>query len=412
MIIKRALSKEILRAAKQFPAISLTGPRQSGKTTLVRHIFPQYTYITFEDLDAQNEFSKDPHNFLDQLQASKGVIFDEAQRVPALFSYLQGYIDKYQKPGFYILTGSQNFLLLQSITQSLAGRIAIFSLLPLSIAELKQAALLPDLAQLIINGCYPSIYSKHFPIADWYPTYITTYVERDVRSVINVTSLSMFQTFLKLCAGRVGQIINLASLANDCGISVPTAKGWLSILEASYIIFFLHPHYKNFSKRLIKSPKLYFYDTGLACSLLNISDTNTLNNHYLRGGLFECMVISDLIKQYYNTGDRPWVYFWRDHTGHEVDCLIEKGQYLFPIEIKAGLTITESYTDGIKFWNKIADANPENSFVVYAGEQQTTRNNCNIVGWQSCAQVVDFIQNAHHYRKQQIFREWQKGTKK
>jgi predicted AAA+ superfamily ATPase len=201
-------------------------------------------------------------------------------------------------------------------------------------------------------------------------------------------------------------LLNVSSLANDCGISVATAKGWLSILEASYIIFFLHPHHKNFSKRLIKSPKLYFYDTGVACSLLNITDTETLSSHYLRGGIFECMVIADIIKQHYNTGKRPWCFFWRDHTGHEVDCLIERGQYLFPIEIKAGQTITKSYFEGLDFWNKIADAAPENSFVIYAGDEQMTRSGCTVTSWKSCAQIVDFIQNAPHHRGQQTFSTW------
>lgn len=391
-MIARDIAQKILSAAQKFPAIGLMGPRQSGKTTLVKSIFKDYTYISFEDLDSQNTFLHDPHGFINSLQNDRGVIFDEAQRVPQLFSYLQGYIDKYEKPGFYILTGSQNFLLLQSITQSLAGRIALFELLPLSIKELEQSNLLPELGKYTINGSYPSIYSKNYLPTEWYPAYVTTYVERDVRSLINVTNLSLFQTFLKLCAGRIGQILNLTSLANDCGISVNTAKGWISVLEASYIIFLLRTHHKNFSKRLIKSPKLYFYDTGLACSLLNIEDDQALSSHYIRGSLFESMIISDLIKNYYNTGNRPWVYFWRDHIGHEIDCIIEKGQNLFPIEIKSSITINPSYTDGLKFWNQISGIKPSNSFVVYAGEKQIALHDYNIVNWKACAQIVDFTQ--------------------
>ncbi len=391
-MIARDIAQKILSAAQKFPAIGLMGPRQSGKTTLVKSIFKDYTYISFEDLDSQNTFLHDPHGFINSLQNDRGVIFDEAQRVPQLFSYLQGYIDKYEKPGFYILTGSQNFLLLQSITQSLAGRIALFELLPLSIKELEQSNLLPELGKYTINGSYPSIYSKNYLPTEWYPAYVTTYVERDVRSLINVTNLSLFQTFLKLCAGRIGQILNLTSLANDCGISVNTAKGWISVLEASYIIFLLRTHHKNFSKRLIKSPKLYFYDTGLACSLLNIEDDQALSSHYIRGSLFESMIISDLIKNYYNTGNRPWVYFWRDHIGHEIDCIIEKGQNLFPIEIKSSTTINPSYTDGLKFWNQISGIKPSNSFVVYAGEKQIALHDYNIVNWKACAQIVDFTQ--------------------
>jgi predicted AAA+ superfamily ATPase len=406
-MIKRDISKLILNDAKYFPVIAILGPRQSGKTTLAQSLFSSYTYVSLEEPKTRDAAINDPRKFLKDSIGSTGVIIDEAQRAPDLFSYIQTYVDLHKKNGQIILTGSQNFLLMQSISQSLAGRIALNTLLPLSINELKKANLLidnPD--QVVAKGFYPRIFDEHLDPNRWFPLYTTTYLERDIHLIQQVTDLKTFQRFTALCAGRIGQILNLSSLANDCGISVNTAKGWLSLLETSYIVFLLYPHYKNFSKRLIKNPKLYFYDTGLACSLLNITDAATLNSHYLRGGLFECMIISDLIKECYNMGKRPWCFFWRDHTGHEVDCLIERGQSLFPIEIKAGLTISKSYIEGLTFWNKIAEAPASNSFVFYAGDQQTTWNDCNIVSWQSCAQVIDFVEHAPHYREQQIFSQW------
>lgn len=389
-MIIRELTPHILRLANYFPALSITGPRQSGKTTLAKQSFPTYAYVNFEDLDVRRTVREDPRAFLKSFNDGPGVILDEIQQVPELFSYLQVFIDEHHKPGFYILSGSQNFLLLESITQSLAGRVAIVTLLPPSTTELKNAGLLSDDVQKsMLRGWYPAINAQDIPIAAWYSGYITTYLERDVRSVKNVVNLALFQRFLQLCAGRIGQILNITSLANDCEISVPTARGWLSILEASYIVFFLHPHYKNFSKRLIKSPKIYFYDSGLACHLLGIKSVEELNTHYLRGGLFESMVIADIIKQQTNRVERPSCFFWRDMTGHEVDCLIERGQYLFPIEIKSGMTLNQNFFDGLNFWNKLAQEDPKNSFIIYAGVHEQTWHDINIVNWQSCDRVVE-----------------------
>lgn len=391
-MIQRDLTKHVKRLAKTFYAVSITGPRQSGKTTLARSTFPKYLYINLEALDMRTKAQEDPRQFLDDLQKERGVILDEIQYVPDLFSYLQVYIDEYKKPGFYILSGSQNFLLLQSITQSLAGRVANLTLLPLSTSELAAQALLPDSAlDALFNGWYPSVYSRKTHPYDWYQSYIDLYIERDVRSIKNITDLALFKKFIGLCAGRIGQLVNVTSLANDCGITVATANAWLSVLEASYIIFFLQPHYNNFSKRLIKSPKLYFYDTGIACNLLEISSARELEKHYLRGGLFESMVIGDMVKQQVNRAMRPKCFFWRDKTGHEVDCLIERGQSLFPIEIKAGKTINSNFFDGLNFWNKLADADPKNSFIVYAGNQEHTWHDVNIVNWQSCRRVIERV---------------------
>lgn len=406
-MINRDIAPYILDDALHFPVVAILGPRQSGKTTLSQMLFSTYKYVSLEEPATLQAALADPRTFLKDTISNTGVIIDEAQRAPELFSYIQTYVDAHKKNGQIILTGSQNFLLMQAISQSLAGRIALNTLLPLSIKELNQAHLLTnDADNTVATGFYPRIFDENLTPSRWYPRYTTTYVERDIRQIQNVIDLTVFQRFIALCAGRIGQILNLTSLANDCDISLNTAKAWISLLETSFVIFLVHPHYKNFSKRLIKSPKLYFYDTGLACNLLGIENAAQLKNHYLRGGLFECMVIADLIKQHYNMGKRSWVYFWRDHTGHEVDCLIEKGQYLFPIEIKAGKTITKKYFEGLDFWNKIADANPENSFVIYAGDEQSTRNGCTVTSWKSCAQIVDFVQNAPHHRGQQIFSKW------
>lgn len=390
-MIERDLAAQIKRHAQYFPVVAILGPRQSGKTTLSKALFGTYRYISLEEPAARAEAVNDPRTFLRKNVEPDGLIIDEAQRAPELFSYIQTYVDEYKKNGRIIVTGSQNFLLMQAITQTLAGRIALHTLLPLSAAELKRVKLLavsPEDA--IIKGFYPRLFDEQVSPKTWYSDYINTCLERDMRLIQNVTDLSAFQRFTKLCAGRVGQILNITSLANDCGISVNTAKGWLSLLATSYIIFLLHPHYKNFSKRLIKSPKLYFYDTGLVCNLLSIETADQLYNHYLRGGIFECMVIADIFKQQYNVGDRPSCYFWRDQTGHEVDCLIERGQYLFPIEIKAGLTINESFFTGLNYWNKLAEADPANSFIVYAGDQQTTWSNIHLTSWNACDQLVEF----------------------
>lgn len=390
MIIKRNITQKLKYLATKFPVISVLGPRQSGKTTLVKDVFPDYIYVSLEDIDVRRFAQDDPRGFLQKNHNENGIILDEIQHVPELLSYIQTHVDSNEKTGYFILTGSQNFLITEAISQTLAGRIAIFTLLPLSIDELEKNELLhgtPEKA--VFYGCYPRIYKKNIFPTDFYPSYITTYLERDVRQIKNISDLAMFQKFMKLCAGRIGQLVNLTSLSNDCGVSLNTVKSWISLLEASYIVFTLQPHYKNFSKRLVKAPKIYFYDTGLACSLLGINSEEQLYSHYLRGGLFESYIISDLMKKFYNIGSIPSIYFWRDKVGNEIDCLIDVGGKLIPIEIKSSKTIMDNYFDGLEYWNSISEppADPRNSYVIYAGDSSQDRKKGNIVDWKSLSKI-------------------------
>jgi len=381
-MIKRDMTKKLKDMACKFSVLAILGPRQSGKTTLVKDVFKKHKYVLLEDLDVVEMAESDPRGFLEMYHNKEGIIFDEIQNVPSLLSYIKTYVDEYKKPGYFVLTGSQNFLLNQAISQTLAGRISLFTLLPLSINEMEKAKRLPEkIEKAIFWGCYPRIYDEGLEPTDWYPDYIKTYLERDVRQIKNVTNLTTFQRFVKLCAGRIGQLVNFTSLGNDCGISTSTAKEWFTVLEASYIMFSLQPHYRNFSKRLVKSPKIYFYDTGLACSLLGIKTSEQVDSHYLRGGLFESYMLSDLMKQFYNKKMEPPMYFWRDKMGHEVDCIIQDGQDLTPVEIKAGKTVTQSYFTGLDYWNSISGSDPKSSYVIYAGDQLQKRSNGTVIGW-------------------------------
>lgn len=377
-MITRLLEKQVRQAANQMPAVAIMGPRQSGKTTLVQNAFADYQYISLENPDLQAYAQQDPRGFLKQYPGQ--VILDEIQKVPELFSYLQQVLDEADVAGQYILTGSHHFLLLQGITQSLAGRVALYTLLPLSFQELSSIQALPTSANtLLFKGCYPRLYEKHLDPNLWYPNYITTYLERDVRQVLNISNLAQFQRFLQLCAGRCGQLLNYSELANDCGMAVNTVKSWLSILEASFIIYRLQPHHKNFNKRLIKSPKLYFYDTGLACSLLGIEHEDQLNSHYLRGGLFENMIIAELLKYCYNQGKRSNLYFWRDRSGHEVDCLQELAEQLVPIEIKSSQTFHPSLLSGLQYYRQLTDM--QTAYLVYGGDQAYTIHGIRVMPW-------------------------------
>ncbi len=389
-MIKRDLTSSLLKDALKIPVIAILGPRQSGKTTLARSTFVQHTYISLEDLDIREFATKDPRKFLADNHNDYGIILDEIQHVPGLLSYIQTQVDLDYRPGYFILIGSQNFLITQAITQTLAGRISLHTLLPLSCHELLEAKLLPATKEeVLFKGLYPSIYSREYDPNKWYADYIKTYLERDVRTITSVSDLSTFRHFMKLCAGRIGQIVNLTSLGNDCGISYNTAKAWLSILEASYVVFLLQPHYQNFSKRLIKSPKLFFYDTGIAASLLDIENEKQLNSHYLKGGLFESFVIAELYKTFYNADKVPHIYFWRDQTGHKVDCIIERGQQLFPVEVKSGSTITSDYFDGLNYWNSLAKRDPSNSFLVYGGDKDQSRTLAHVVSWQNIQTIIE-----------------------
>lgn len=389
-MIKRSLERVLINYAAKFPALSILGPRQSGKTTLVRATFPHHNYASLEDPSIKSAALEDPQKFLRDISNDHGIILDEVQNVPTLLSYLQIIIDREEKPGYFVLTGSHNLLLNQAISQSLAGRVAVLTLLPLSIEELKNAHLLrPTLEDIVWHGSYPRTFATKVTPNEWYPPYIQTYLERDVRQIKSVENLTTFQRFLGFCAGRIGQILNISSLANDCGINFATARGWLSILEMSYIIFLLQPQHKNFNKRLIKSPKIYFYDTGLACSILDIKSAEELKFHYLRGGLVESFVISELYKGYYNRGIRPSLSFWRDSQGHEIDCIIERGPKLIPLEIKSALTINDSFFTGVSYWNELAQTSPDDSYVIYGGDKNWHRSKAHVIAWSNIDDLIN-----------------------
>jgi len=378
--IPRNAESRLQHFADGYPVVVVTGPRQSGKSTLVRHAFAEHRYVSLEDLD-QREFAEtDPRGFLNQF--SEGVILDEAQRCPALFSYLQTRVDERQRPGEFILTGSQQFDLLSGITQSLAGRAALLTLLPMTYDELQRAGKVGrNLDKILFDGAFPPIFDRGLEPHPWHGNYVRTYLERDVRQLINVRDLGTFQRFLKLCAGRSGQLLNLSSLANDCGITHNTAKAWISVLEASYIVHLLPPHHQNFNKRLVKTPKLYFLDTGLASWLLGIRNSEQLTTHVQRGALFETWVISELLKARYNAGETSNLYFWRDRSGHEVDLLIDHGTQLSPLEIKSGQTINRDYFKGLEFWKKLAGESAGKAWLIYGGDSRQTRSDVTILPW-------------------------------
>lgn len=378
--IPRNAESRLQHFADGYPVVVVTGPRQSGKSTLVRHAFPEHRYVSLEDLDQRDFAETDPRGFLNQF--SDGAILDEVQRCPALFSYLQTRVDERQQPGEFILTGSQQFGLLSGITQSLAGRAALLTLLPMTYDELQRAGKVArNLDKILFDGAFPPIFDRGLEPHPWHGNYVRTYLERDVRQLINVQDLGTFQRFLKLCAGRTGQLLNLSSLANDCGITHNTAKAWISVLEASYIVHLLPPHHQNFNKRLIKTPKLYFLDTGLASWLLGIQNSEQLATHVQRGALFETWVISELLKARYNAGETSNLYFWRDRSGHEVDLLIDQGTYLSPLEIKSGQTINQDYFKGLDFWRKLAGKTAGKAWLVYGGDIRQTRTDVTILPW-------------------------------
>lgn len=388
MYYARQIEGKIKEVAKSYPAIALLGPRQSGKTTLVKKVFTQHKYFNLEELDIRDLAKSDPRRFLELASSFQGVIIDEIQHAPELLSYIQAKIDTNRVPGFFILTGSQNILISQHINQSLAGRIAILTLLPFSIDELKNKnELSQSIDEMLFKGFYPPILANHMDSQDWQDNYIRTYVERDVRQIKNITNLSLFQKFIKLCAGRIGQVLNLTSLGSDCGIDSHTAKSWISILESTYVIFLLQPYHQNFNKRLIKMPKLFFYDVGLACRLLEIQSSSQLSLHHLRGNLFESMIIVDLVKQRFNQGRLSNLYFWRDQTGNEIDCILDYGEILKPLEIKSSQTINSEYFDTISKWQKITGAKEENSYLIYGGDLCVSKKIATVVSWKESGKL-------------------------
>lgn len=383
-MIKRQAEAVLLDLAKGYPILAITGPRQAGKTTLARSAFPGKRYVSLEDLDEREFATQDPRGFLARFP--DGAIVDEAQRCPNLFSYLQTRVDAELRMGLFVLTGSQQFGLMSNITQTLAGRVGLIQLLPFSLQELQAVkAPITNLDDVLWRGMYPPIYDRNLAPEKWFANYVMTYIERDVRQVVEVQNLSLFQRFIKMCAARVGQLLNMSSLAIDCGVSHNTIRSWLSVLEAGYVVFLLQPHHQNFGKRLVKTPKLYFHDTGLAAFLLGIRDAEHLSIHSARGALFENFVVSELIKHRYNQGLPSNLYFWRNNTGDEVDVVIEQGEKLLPLEIKSGQTFNADFLTGINKWMKIAGNVALTPQLVYGGSEQMTRNGVEVRSWKQIA---------------------------
>lgn len=383
-MIARQATATLKSLARGYPILAITGPRQSGKTTLAQSTFPDKPYVSLEDLDTRAFADEDPRGFLARFP--DGAILDEAQRCPALFSYLQTRVDKDKRMGEFVLTGSQQFGLLSNITQTLAGRVGLVQLLPFSLQELQSSGTAPgSLDDLLWRGLYPPIHDRDVAPAQWFSNYVMSYVERDVRQVIEVQNLSLFQRFLKMCAARCGQLLNLSALANDCGVTHKTVAAWLSVLEAGYVVFLLQPHHQNFGKRLVKTPKLYFHDTGLASYLMGIQDAQHLAIHSARGALFENWVISELLKRRYNEGLASNLYFWRNNTGEEVDVLLEQGEKLMPIEIKSGQTFNKDYLSGLNKWARYAGDTALPAHLVYGGDDSFTRSGVAVHSWRNIA---------------------------
>ncbi len=378
-MFKRKLQQKMLSLAEKFQVITLTGPRLSGKTTLVQATFPNLPYVSLEEPDIRQIALTDPRGFL--ANYTEGAVLDEVQHAPELFSYIQSLVDGDRNIQF-VLTGTSNFLLMEKISQTLAGRTAILHLLPFSIAELKpNIPAFERYESLIYKGQYPRIYDRDIAPRDFYPSYIQTYVEKDVRLMKNIGNINTFIRFVQLCAGRTGKLVNYAGLASDAGISPNTAKAWLSILESSYIVYQLAPYHRNFNKRIVKSSKLYFYDTGLACSLLGIRDEEQVALHYMKGALFENLVINEFIKASIHRGEQPKTYFWQDNQGKEIDCLLVDGEKALPIEIKAGKTMSNSYFTNLQYWRKLAGAPDDYGHVVYGGEQTLKTSYGQFTSW-------------------------------
>ncbi|HLD21530.1 MAG TPA: ATP-binding protein [Patescibacteria group bacterium] len=381
MKIQRTIEKEVKILAKEFPIVTILGPRQSGKTTLAKELFPNYQYISLEDLDVRKAASEDPRGFIEQY--NHRVIFDEIQYVPQIFSYLQTHSDALDETAAFILTGSQNYLLMEHITQSLSGRVGIATLLPFSIEEALQYHATVSADELLFSGFFPRIFDKNIRPSRYYADYIKTYIERDVRTLKNITNYTTFNIFLQLLAGRSGQLLNVNALANEANIARQTAEEWLSVLETSYIIFRLHPFHKNYKKRLTKQSKVYFYDTGIVCHLLGLTSADQLVTHYLRGSIFESMVISNFIKENEHHGGGRQLFFWRDHQHNEVDLLIEQAGVVQNYEVKSGKTARQEYTKGLHFWNKLSNSSANNSTVIYGGDKELLFDGIHFSPWNS-----------------------------
>jgi uncharacterized protein len=383
-MITRILGLKIAEMARKFPVIAITGPRQSGKTTLCKQVFPDYTYVSLENPDDRAFAENDPRGFLETY--SSKVIIDEVQHVPQLFSYIQSVVDASGESGQFILTGSQNFLLLEKISQSLAGRVYISHLLPFSRKELA-AKSENDLNAVLFKGGYPRIFDREIEPSDFFPSYVQTYIERDIRSIYNVRDLSLFSAFLRLCAGRTGQLFNASSIGNELGVDYKTIQNWISILETSFILFKLEPWHVNFNKRVVKTPKYYFYDTGLAAYLLGIRKPDEISVHFAKGMLFENYCISEYLKNQWNQGQTTRAFFWRDNVGNEIDLLIEKGNDISVAEIKSGQTIKDDFFKGLTFMEKYAQNYQLSKFLIYGGEQSRKQYETQVLSWKDLEQL-------------------------
>ena len=386
--VPRLLAEVLRRRLRGYPLVVITGPRQSGKTTLARMAAPRSAYYSLEDPDVRAFATEDPRGFLQQ--TSGGVILDEVQRCPKLFSFLQGIIDADPRPGRFILTGSSQFELIESITQTLAGRASLLTLLPFSLAELQAAGRPPaDLDTLLQAGLFPPIHDRPVTSADWLQDYVGTYLERDVRQLLRIHDLAAFQRFVQLCAGRVGQLVNLTSLAADTGITRVTATAWLSVLEASHVIFSVQPWFSNLSKRLIKTPKIYFCDTGLAAWLLGVRDPGHLTSHPLRGLLFENWAVNELVKARVHRGLRPNLFFLRDKSGNEIDAVIETApKRCVAVEIKSGGTIGGDFFNGLDFWRANLTGIKLQPWLIYGGDAKQTREKGAVVPWSDLSPLL------------------------
>ena len=378
-MIPRQASNTLKRLAQGFPVLAITGPRQSGKTTLSRALFADKPYVSLENPQEREFALTDPQRFLARFES--GAVLDEVQRCPQLLSWLQQMVDERQRMGDFVLTGSAQFDLLAGMTQSLAGRVGRVELLPLSGLELGPQRLPQTLDTLLFSGGYPALYDRTLAPTDWFPNYVATYLERDVRQLLAVHDLSQFHRFVLMCAARSGQLLNLAALGSDCGISAVTAGKWLSVLETSYLVMRLPPYHRNFGKRLVKTPKLYFLDVGLMAWLLGIRDARTVETHAARGALFETWVVSELVKQRFNAGQGADLFFWRDNVGHEVDVVLETPQGLQAIEIKSGSTFASDWPKVVSKWAAMADTPASTPVIIYGGAGNYVRQDCAVLGW-------------------------------
>lgn len=383
-MIERHIQPLLLQLASQYPVVTLVGPRQSGKTTLARMTFADKPYVSLEDPDVRRYASEDPRGFLSNYKG--GAVFDEIQRVPDLPSYLQTMVDAQPAPGQFILTGSQQFELMTQVSQSLAGRTALLRLLPLTLAELQRLRPLNTsspwaLPECLLRGFYPRVHDRQLPASQAMGDYFATYVERDLRQLTAIQDLRLFERFVRLCAGRTGQLLNLNSLANDAGVTQPTARAWIDLLQTSFIVHLLPPWFTNSGKRLIKSPKLYFYDTGLACWLLGLRTAQQVQRDPLWGSLFENFVVMEALKDRYNQGDNSALYFYRDSEGNEIDLLLPVGRQLHAIEIKAGATVNPDYFKGLKRFEAHHPQALRSGCVVYGGEHNQARMPWPVHAW-------------------------------